>query len=151
MLEELIREGYGIKEDLNCAETILYGANKVYHLNLNPDSLRLAAAFGGGMAIESICGLLTASLMVLGKLFVPDVSHKHPEIKELSKELFDTFEKEAGDILCKPLKDNYYTEEKKCRDLYFKAAEILDKIVTRELKSLPKDCLLTKYADELFE
>jgi len=133
MLQELIQGGYGIDEDLNCAETILYGANQVYHLNLNPDSLKLAAAFGGGMAIESVCGVLTASLMVLGKLFVPDVAHKHPEIKELSKELFDTFGKEMGDILCKPLKDNYRTEEKKCREVILKAAEILDKIVIREL------------------
>lgn len=29
MLKELIRDGYGIKEDLNCAEAILYGANQV--------------------------------------------------------------------------------------------------------------------------
>src|SRR5665648_1126692 len=88
MLKELIQDGYGIKEDLNCAETILYGANRVYHLNLNSESLKLAAAFGGGMAIESVCGVLTASLMVLGKLFVPEVAHKYPAIKELSKELF---------------------------------------------------------------
>ena len=139
MLKELIQKGYGIKEDLNCSETILYGANQVYHLDLNLGSLKMAAAFGGGMAIESVCGVLTASVMVLGKLFVPDVAHKHPEIKDLCKELFDTFEKEMGDILCKPLKDNYRTEEKKCRDVILKAAEILDKIVTRELKSLSKN------------
>ena len=138
MLKELIQDGYGIKEDLNCAEAILYGANRVYHLDLNSESLKMAAAFGGGMAIESVCGVLTASVMVLGKLFVPDVAHKHPEIKELSKELFDTFGKEMDDILCKPLKDNYRTEEKKCRDVILKGAEILDKIVTRELKSLSK-------------
>ena len=138
MLKELIQDGYGIKEDLNCAETILSGANKVYHLNLNSDSLRLAAAFGGGMAIESVCGVLTASIMVLGKLFVPDIAHKHPEIKELCKEFLHTFKKEVGDIMCKPLKDNYQTEEKKCRDVILKGAEILDKIVTRELISLSK-------------
>jgi len=151
MLKELIQGGYGIKEDLNCAEAILYGADQVYHLNLSPNSLKLAAAFGGGMAIESVCGVLTASLMVLGKLFVPDVAHKHPEIKELSKELFDTFEKEMGDILCKSLKDNYRTEEKKCRDIISKASEILDEIVVRELKSLSKDRPLTKSTDGFFE
>jgi hypothetical protein len=43
MLKKLIKNGYGIKEDLNCAETILYGANQVYHLGLNPDSLKLSA------------------------------------------------------------------------------------------------------------
>lgn len=139
MLKELIQEGYGVKEDLNCAETILYAANQVYHFDLNSDSLKLAAAFGGGMGIESVCGVLAGSLMVLGRLFIKETAHKHPEIKELSKELFDTFQKEMGDILCKPLKDNYRTEEKKCREVILKGAEILDKIVTRELKSLSKD------------
>ena len=70
------------------------------------------------MVIESVCGVLTASLMVLGKLFVPKVAHQHPEIKELSKELFNVFEKEMGDILCKPLKDNYRTEEKNVERLF---------------------------------
>jgi len=74
MLKELIQEGYGVKEDLNCAETILYAANQVYHLNLNSDSLKLAAALGGGMGI-------------------------------------DTFQKEMGDILCKPLKNNREKEK----------------------------------------
>jgi hypothetical protein len=35
--------------------------------------------------------------------------------------------------LSKPLKDNYRTEEKKCREVILKVAEILDKIVIREL------------------
>lgn len=133
MLKELIQEGYGVKEDLNCAETILYAANQVYHLDLSSDSLKLAAAFGGGMGIESVCGVLAGSLMVLGRLFIKETAHQHPEIKELSKELFDTFQKEMGDILCKPLKDNYRTEEKKCREVILKGAEVLDKIITREL------------------
>jgi C_GCAxxG_C_C family probable redox protein len=133
MLKELIQEGYGVKEDLNCAETILYAANQVYHLDLNSDSLKLAAAFGGGMGIESVCGVLAGSLMVLGRLFIKETAHQHPEIKELSKELFETFQKEMGDILCKPLKDNYRTEEKKCREVILKGAEVLDKIIIREL------------------
>jgi len=141
MLKKLTQDGYGIKEDLNCAETILHGANKVYNLDLNPVSLKLAAAFGGGMAIESVCGALTASLMVLGNLFVPDVAHKYPQIKELSKELFDSFKNEMGDILCKPLKDKYRTEDNKCKDIIIKAAEILDKIATREVNNLSKDKL----------
>ena len=138
MLKELIREGYGIKEDLNCAETILYGANKVYHLGLDKKALKLASAFGGGMGIESVCGAITGALMVLGILFVPDVAHKYPKIKELSKEFFERFEKEMGDIICKPLKDNYHTDASKCRPVILKSAEILDEIIKRELKNVPE-------------
>ncbi len=32
MLKELIEQGFYLKNDLNCAETILYGANQVYGL-----------------------------------------------------------------------------------------------------------------------
>jgi len=132
MLEKLIRNGYGVKEDLNCAETILYGANKVYDLKLDKKSLKLASGFGGGMGIESVCGAITGSLMVLGNLFVPDVAHKYPKIKELNKEFFERFENEMGNILCTPLKESYHSDEYKCKIVILKAAEILDKIVARE-------------------
>ena len=54
MLKDLLENGYGVKEDLNCAERILYGANKVYKLGLDRDDLKVAAGFGAGMAIESV-------------------------------------------------------------------------------------------------
>ena len=132
MLKELVEQGFGKKEDLNCAETILCGANQVYGLGLSKDCLRLSAAFGGGMAIENVCGVVTASLMVLGYLFVEDHAHQSPGIKDLSKEVFDRFIEELGNYDCKPLKDKYRTEEKKCYDIILKGAEILDDIVTRE-------------------
>lgn len=134
MLKELIEQGFYLKSDLNCAETILYGANQVYGLGLPKDCLRLSAAFGGGMAIESVCGVVTASLMVLGYLFVKDNAHQNPEIKELNRELFDRVTKELGDFNCQPLKDQYRTEEKKCYYVILKGAEILDDMVIREMK-----------------
>ncbi len=84
------------------------------------------------MGIENVCGVVTASLMVLGYLFVKDHAHQSPEIKDLSKELFNRYSKVLGDFNCKPLKDKYRTEEKKCYDVILKAAEILDEFVIRE-------------------
>jgi len=132
MLKEFIEEGFYPREDLNCAETILYGANQAYGLRLSKNCLRLSAAFGGGMGVENVCGVVTASLMVLGYLFVKDHAHQSPEIKDLSKEFFGHFTKELADFNCKPLKDKYRTEEKKCYDIILKGAKILDDIVTRE-------------------
>ena len=132
MLKELIEQGYYPKEDLSCSETILYGANKVYKLGLSKDCLRLSAAFGGGMGVENVCGVVTASLMVLGYMFVKEHAHQSLEIKDLSKELFERYSKELGDFNCNPLKDKYRTEEKKCYDIILKGAEILDDIVARE-------------------
>ena len=134
MLKELIEQGFYPKEDLNCAETILYGANQVYGLGLSKDCLRLSAAFGGGMGTENVCGVVTASLMVLGFMFVEEHAHQSPEIKDLCKELFDRYTKELGNFDCKPLKEEYRTEEKKCYNIILKGAEILDSIVTSEKK-----------------
>jgi C_GCAxxG_C_C family probable redox protein len=70
MLKDLLAEGFGEKEDLNCSEKILRGANIEYDLGLDDAALKMAAGFGGGMAIEDKCGALTAAIMVLGRLFV---------------------------------------------------------------------------------
>lgn len=134
MLAELIKNGFGEKEDFNCAEKILRGANIAYNLGLDKEALKLASGFGGGMAIQDKCGALTAAIMVLGKLFVKERAHESEKIKELTRELFDEYNKEMAYIDCQPLKEMYRTEEIKCRNVILKAAEILDKIVLRELK-----------------
>lgn len=132
MLSKLIAQGYGENEDFNCAEKILYGANHVYKLGLTPESLRMAAGFGGGMAIGSVCGTLTASIMVLSILFVKDKAHESSKIKDLTQELFMNYRQEMQEIDCDPLKAKYRTEELKCRTVITKAAEVLDKIIARE-------------------
>ena len=133
MLRNLIEQGYGEKEDLNCAEKILFGANQVYHLGLDQRSLKLASGFGGGMAIGSVCGALTAAIMVLGVLFVKNSAHESSKIKDLTQELFTTYRTEMGDIDCTPLKAHHRTEDIKCRYIIAKAAAVLDTIVKREL------------------
>lgn len=133
MLSELLKQGFGEKEDLNCAEKILQGANIAYNLGLDKESLKLASGFGGGMAIEDKCGALTAAIMVLGRLFVVNRAHESTKIKDLTKELFEEYRKEMGSIDCAPLKEMHRTEELKCRNVIIKAAEVLDRIVKKEL------------------
>ncbi|HZJ56755.1 MAG TPA: C-GCAxxG-C-C family (seleno)protein, partial [Clostridia bacterium] len=129
---ELIKNGFGEEEGLNCAEKILYGANVAYKLGLDKEALKLSAAFGGGMAIEDKCGALTGALMVLGKLFVKEKAHESDKIGALTRELFKEYGMEMGYIDCTPLKKEYRSEEEKCNYVILKAAQILDKIVTRE-------------------
>ncbi len=132
MLTELLESGYAKDKDLNCAEQILQGANEAYGLGLDEDHLKVAAGFGGGMAIESVCGALTAAIMVLGRLYVQERAHESSRIKDLTQELFELYSKEMGSIHCAPLKENYRTPEGKCQTVILKAAEILDGIVKRE-------------------
>lgn len=97
----------------------------------------MAAGFGGGMAIEGDCGALTAAVMILGRLYVKERAHESAKIKELTKELFDKYQKAMGETDCAPLKAKYRNDEVKCRLVILKAAEVLDEIVTREdLKSV---------------
>ena len=133
LLSTLILQGYGEKDDFNCAEKILYGANQVYHLGLDQQALKMSAGFGGGMAIESVCGALTASIMVLGCLFVKKNAHESSKIKDLTQELFTSYGNEMHTINCDTLKAEHRTEDLKCRKVIAKAAEILDKIIEREM------------------
>jgi len=129
VLGKLLQQGFAEGRDLNCAETILYGANEAYKLGLGCDALKVAAGFGGGMAIESVCGALTGSIMVLGRLFVEERAHQSPRLKELIRELLVRYREEMGSIQCDALKESYRTEEKKCRDVIEKAAMVLDGII----------------------
>lgn len=140
MLADLIKAGFGIDQDYNCAETILAGANQVYHLGLDREAIKLAAGFGGGMAIGGDCGALTGAIMVLGRLYVKERAHESSKIKELTKELFTKYRQEMGATDCAPLKAKYRNAEVQCRLVILKAAEILDEIVAREdLKSVGID------------
>ena len=132
MLVDLISQGYGNAEDLNCAEKILRGANQAYNLGLDLKAFKLAAGFGGGIGIGSVCGAVTASVMVLGELFVKEKAHEGTKIKELTQEFIGRYQKEMGEYMCNPLKAKYRTEELKCHVVILKAAEILDEIVSRE-------------------
>ncbi|HHW30281.1 MAG TPA: C_GCAxxG_C_C family protein [Clostridiaceae bacterium] len=132
MLKDLIIQDFGKKEDLNCAEKILQGANIVYSLGLDKESLKLASGFGGGMGIEDKCGALTAAIMVLGKMFVSDRAHESDRIKRLTRKLFAEFNKEMSSIDCAPLKKNYRSEKYGCKVIIVKAAEILDRLIEEE-------------------
>jgi C_GCAxxG_C_C family probable redox protein len=131
-LSKLIEDGFSDRYDLNCAESILYGANQVYGLGLDKNALKLAAGFGGGVGIEAICGALTGSVMVIGRMYTEDRAHASPRVKELAIALIERFRREMGEIDCTPLKEKYRTEELKCRRVILKAAQILEDIILEE-------------------
>lgn len=132
MLIEKIKKYYDRVYDLNCAETMLYAANDEYNLGLDKNVLKIAAGFGGGMNIGSVCGALTGAVMVLSLLFVKERGHESDYAKNLIKELFERYNTKMGSINCAPLKQKYRTEEERCFNVIKEAANILDDIVKRE-------------------
>jgi C_GCAxxG_C_C family probable redox protein len=120
------------KYDLNCAETIVYAANEEYNMNLNTDTLKSVAAFGGGMAVEDICGALTGSLVVISILFTKERAHESDFIKKLTIEFIEKYKAKLKTFNCKELKILYKTDELRCTVMVEAAAEVLDEIVLRE-------------------
>lgn len=129
MLKKLIESGFGEKEGYNCSEKILYGANIAYGLELPKEALKLSSGFGGGMGIQSVCGALTASIMVLSHKYVNNVAYESNTYKKMNQKLFNEFLSEMNSIQCTYLKKTYKTEDKGCTDIIVKAAEILDKLM----------------------
>ncbi len=141
MLRDYLENEFLYKEDWNCAEHILIGADRVYGLNLDPAAYKLAAGFGGGMAVGDICGALTGAVMALGMLFVKERAHEGDKIKTLTTELIERYRNKMSEVDCFPLKEKYRTDELKCRGIILEAASILDDIVAREL---PKAAFVAK-------
>ncbi len=118
--------------DLNCAETVLYAANEEYCLSLSPETLKSVAGFGGGMAIEEVCGAATGAVAVIGIMFTRERAHESDRIKNLTGEFMNAFYEKLGTYSCKELKEKYRTEDKRCLSMVQAAADILDEIVIRE-------------------
>lgn len=133
MLTEKIEKYYSKGLNLNCAETMVYAANEEYNLNLDKNALKMAAGFGGGMGIESVCGALTGGIMVLGVLFTNEKAHESERIKTLEKEFLSRYQDKMGDIMCRPLKEKHHNDEVRCINIIKEAGAILDEIVQREL------------------
>ena len=134
MLVDRVRHFYDKAYDLNCAETIIYAANKEYDLGLKKETLKTMSAFGGGMGVESVCGAITGALAVIGIIFTKEKSHESERVKQLSQEFFQRFVEKLGTDNCKALKGKYRNDEMRCSIMVEVAAEILDDIVNREKK-----------------
>jgi C_GCAxxG_C_C family probable redox protein len=128
-ITEKIENDYMKKHGLNFAETILRAANEDLGLGLDKNALLLAAGFGGGMAVGSVCGALTGAVMVLSRLYVKDRAHESTRIKEIEKKFIESFEKKFGTLLCGPIKDKYFKPDVHCKSVVLAAAGILEDLL----------------------
>ena len=130
---DYVASGLNKAEDLNCAETMLHAANRAYGLGLSPESLKLAAGFGGGMGFEGLCGVLTGGSMVLSAMFVQQRGHESELIKQLNREFVDAFRARMNSVDCAPLKDLWRKDDVGCLPVILEGAELLQSIIDREL------------------
>src|SRR6056297_676115 len=107
MLEEKVVKYYNGELDLNCAESILYGANEEYELSLDQKALDTMSSFGGGMGVESVCGALTGAIAVLGVMFSWDKSIDSQKRKAIVTDFYNAFEQRFGSDNCGQIKKSF--------------------------------------------
>lgn len=130
MLLETVLKYYDKKYDLNCAECMVVAANEEYDLNIPKVAIKSMAAFGGGMGIGSVCGAATGAISVIGMMFAEDRGHASPQVKEMTIQFMDEFNKELKSLECVPLKEMYFrSDEQRCIEMMKVAAVTLDKII----------------------
>jgi len=131
MLKEKAAKYYSEDNDLNCAESMLYAANEAYALGLDRKGLDTMASFGGGMAVEGVCGALTGGLAALGVMFTGDKSLDSKTRREIVTAFYEAFEERLGCDHCKRIKEAFRDDTFGCREVVKHSAEILEKVIQK--------------------
>ncbi len=121
------------EENLNCSETILFAADRVYGLNLSKDAKKLSAGFGGGMGVEKCCGAITGGVMAVSALFVKGSAKADESFKEINREIFEAVERELGCTDCAGLKARHRDEVEGCKPIISRIGGIVEAVIDRRL------------------
>lgn len=136
MNKDLVDKYRNVELDLCCSETIFYAANEKYALGLDKQHFRIAASFCGGNLRKDNCGLVTASIAILGIVFAEDVSHKSPLLKEAVNYYQDRFIEELATINCQSLIDKYRDSVTGCNKIIYIAFDLLEETIEEHKKRL---------------
>lgn len=128
-LTELIKNGFGVEEDYNCAEKIVRGANIAYDLGLPEEALKMSGGFGGGMGLGETCGTVTGAVAVLSDLLINERAHATPALKPATQQFIKRFRERFDDLDCRKLRPRYRTPEHGCDFLIIAASELLDELI----------------------
>ncbi|MFW6292381.1 MAG: C-GCAxxG-C-C family protein [Spirochaetota bacterium] len=126
---DLISDDYMLRNDYNCAETMLVGANEAYAIGLDTKALHAASAFGGGMGRERACGALTGALMALGCMRSSDWAHKDARLGELRDDFVRRFESTFGSLDCAVIKQTHRSETRGCQAVVEIAASLVEEVL----------------------
>ncbi len=127
MLEQIALKYYD--QGYNCAESIVLAGNEAYKLNLDADSVRLFAAFGGGLQCGDLCGCLTGAAGIISALYVPVKAHDSLELRSYTQLLIREFEKELGARKCMDIKPRLFKTDIRCRNTIIHGARALEAAV----------------------
>ena len=127
MLEKLAEKYY--TQGYNCAESIVHAGNEAYQLGLSEHDMRMAAAFGGGLQVGDVCGVLTGAACVLSCLFVKTRAHESEQIKPAMEKMVAALEAEYGSRTCEQVKPRYFQEEIRCKNTVLAGAKVIERVI----------------------
>jgi len=117
VLEARSRAGNKFKNGLNCSESIVHAFNEMLNNPLNPESLKMATGFGGGLGHAGcMCGALVGSAMILG-LFKGriDPGQAREPMYDLAHDFHDRFSNAFGGTCCRALNPHEFDSSEHLR------------------------------------
>ena len=124
---------YYLEEGLNCAVSVLLGANDFYGLGLEKEDAKLVTAFGGGMGCGNLCGALAGAMAALGKAVLPEDKMYTPEFRDVCAGFVTAFTEKWGTTLCRPIKEANVTPEERCGKTVLETGNMLQEYIDRLL------------------
>ncbi len=122
-MKDLVYDLY-MKQNLNCAQTILQAVNIQFNLNLGFKTVEAMAGFGGGMQEEDVCGVVSGGVAALSILFSESFEKKlmfYSAIIDFKANI----RKQFGSIDCRFIKPGFRDESQGCLKVILTSYEIL--------------------------
>ena len=127
MLSEIALRYYN--EGYNCAESLVAASNELWDLKLDSQALKLAAALGGGMQIGDVCGAISGAVCALGCLMVATKAHDCADLKPVTQELMDAFNKKFNSLRCDQIKPQLFAASSRCGNTVVVCADIFEEVL----------------------
>ncbi len=125
---------YYLGQGLNCAVSVLMGANDTYNLGMKLEDAKLVTAFGGGMGCGNLCGALAGAMAALGKVYLPEGVMYNPEFKDVCSGFVTVFTEKWGTTLCAPIKEANVSPEARCSKTVVETGNMLQEYIDNLIK-----------------
>lgn len=126
---------YYFDGNYNCAESLLHAANEYYALGLEERSMKLVAAYGGGIQCGNTCGAVLSAAAVLAMKYVQAKAHESEEIRPVVNAMMDAVQARFGSVLCRDIKPQVFQQQRRCLTTVEAVCDILEEtIATFEAK-----------------
>ena len=135
MLKEYALHYY--EQGYNCAESLVYGANAAWILNLDENACHVMAGLGGGLQVGDVCGALTGAVCALSCLIVKTKAHDCAELKPLTQTIVGQVRQRLGALRCEEIKPRLFQPERRCAATVENCADVLETVL-RDAGLLPE-------------